>query len=101
MNGKVKIEVQHFHGCPNSPLLVERVKEAIKGIEDAEYTETLVETNEAAKKFKFRGSPTLLINGRDFEDLPEPDQPALACRYYSNGIPDVEAIRKLILSHNK
>lgn len=93
---KIKIELQHFHGCPNSPILVERVKAAIKDFEQVELREVLIESNEKANELKFRGSPTLLINGEDFENQPEPQNPALSCRYYRNGLPDTEEIRKKI-----
>ena len=46
---------------------------------------------------KFRGSPTLLINGEDLLGMPAPSQPSLACRYYPKGIPTSEEIRKIIL----
>ena len=52
----------------------------------------LVDTPEKAELHKFRGSPTVLINGIDLEGLPEPESGNLACRYYSNGIPSVESI---------
>ncbi|MDZ7625984.1 MAG: hypothetical protein U5J96_16250 [Ignavibacteriaceae bacterium] len=45
----INIEVQHFHGCPNSPILIERVKEAIKSFDNINYTEVLVDTNEKAE----------------------------------------------------
>ena len=33
---KIQIELQHFIGCPNSPILIESVKKAIKdGLNDA------------------------------------------------------------------
>ncbi len=98
MNNKIKIEIQHFHGCPNSPVLIKRVKEAIKDLDNIEYEETLVETNEFAGKVKFRGSPTLLINGKDFEGQPAPQNPALTCRYYPNGLPGIDEIKNII--HN-
>lgn len=91
---KTKVEIQHFHGCPNSPILIERVKEAIKDFYEIDYTETIIDTNEKAEEVKFRGSPTLVINGIDFENLPEPANSNLACRFYPNGLPTVEAIRK-------
>lgn len=94
---KVKIEVQLFHGCPNSDEMINNIHEAISqlGI-SVEYSEVYVETPEMAKKVKFRGSPTLLVNGRDFEGLIEPEEPSLACRFYSNGIPSVEKIKLFI-----
>ncbi|WP_337871840.1 thioredoxin family protein, partial [Ignavibacterium sp.] len=79
---KIKIEIQHFLGCPNSPILIERVKEVITNLDNVSYSEVLIDTNEKAEEIKFRGSPTLLINGEDFENEPEPESPALACRYY-------------------
>jgi protein-disulfide isomerase len=89
----INIEIQHFHGCPNSPILIERVREAIMDFDNINYKEVLVDSNEKAEDLKFRGSPTLLINGKDFENEPEPDNPALACRYYPNGLPTVEEIK--------
>jgi hypothetical protein len=97
----INIEIQHFHGCPNSPILIERVKTAIRGFDNIDYKEVLVDSNEKAEELKFRGSPTLLINGEDFENEPEPDYTALACRYYRNGIPSIEEIEKKILEEGK
>lgn len=94
---KTTIEVQHFHGCPNSPVLIERVKEALKGMDKFDFKEVIVDSNEKAQQVKFRGSPTLLINGEDFENQPEPVESALMCRYYPNGLPGVNDIRQRIL----
>jgi len=95
---RIKIELQHFMGCPNSPILIERVSQAIEGLENIEYKEVMVDSNEKALKLKFRGSPTLLINGEDFENHPQPESPSLSCRYYINGLPSVEEIRKRLLN---
>ncbi|MFA6572400.1 MAG: DUF2703 domain-containing protein [Bacteroidota bacterium] len=94
---KIKIVVQHFEGCPNGPKMIANVSEAIaKFPELIEYEEQLVETNEKAREVHFRGSPTLLINGQDFENLPEPESPSLACRFYGNGVPATEEIERYI-----
>ncbi len=99
MNGKIKIEVQYFNGFPNSSEMIHRVKEAIKGSEEKiEYDEVLVESNELAEKLKFRGSPTVLINGKDIEGREEPESAALNCRVYENGLPTVEEIKNKIFS---
>lgn len=83
---KTKITIQYFRGCPNSSEMISRVKAAIEGREDkVDYEEVLIETAESAEKMKFRGSPTLLINGRDYENLQEPEHISLSCRYYPNG----------------
>ena len=99
MNWKIKIEVQYFNVCPNSSEMIHRVKEAIKGSEEKiEYDEVLVESNELAEKLKFRGSPTVLINGKDIEGREEPESAALNCRVYENGLPTVEEIKNKIFS---
>ena len=101
MDKKIKIEVQYFNGCPNSPEMIHRVKEAIKGSEEKiEYNEVLVESNELAEEIKFRGSPTVLIDGEDFEGREEPESASLNCRVYENGLPSTDEIRKKILSVN-
>ncbi len=99
MNDKIKIEIQHFRGCPNSPEMIHRVKEAIKGSEEKiEYNEVLVENNGLAEELKFRGSPTVLINGEDIEGREAPESASLNCRVYENGLPEVEEIRKRIFN---
>lgn len=95
-NTIIKIELQHFIGCPNSPVLIERIREAINGQDNIDYKEVIIDSNEKALELKFRGSPTLLINGEDFDYQPEPEYPALACRYYPKGLPDIADIRKKI-----
>lgn len=97
MNNKIEIEVQYFNDCPNSAEMIRRIKEAINGNEEEiEYREILVKDNDHAEKVKFRGSPTLLINGNDIEGLPEPEKPAMMCRYYSNGLPEIQNIKETI-----
>ena len=99
MDKKIKIEVQYFNGCPNSSEMIHRVKEAIKGSEEKiEYNEVFVESNEIAEKIKFRGSPTVLINGEDIEGREAPESASLNCRVYENGLPSVEEIRNKIFS---
>ncbi|MFN3270733.1 MAG: DUF2703 domain-containing protein, partial [Candidatus Kapaibacteriota bacterium] len=72
-------------------------KEAIKDLPNIEYSEELVETEEKARQVGFRGSPTLLINGKDFEGIPIPPVASLSCRVYLKGLPKVEDIRNRIL----
>ncbi len=89
----VKIEIQYFNGCPDSSEMLCHVRDAIKKIHfDVDFQEILVETPEAAINTKFRGSPTLLINGDDFERMPARENANLSCRIYQNGIPSVDDI---------
>jgi hypothetical protein len=97
-NNKIKVEVtvQYIKGCIDSKEMIKRVEEAIKDIPEVKYTKMLIETEEKAREVGFRGSPTLLINGKDYEGLPVPEEPTIACRVYSKGLPSVEDIRKRI-----
>ncbi|TAL69191.1 MAG: DUF2703 domain-containing protein [Bacteroidetes bacterium] len=90
---KIELIFQYFDGCPHAGTLRQNVKAAIEKFEGSiAYKEELIETQELAIMKKFRGSPTLLINGEDLENMPPPEHPALACRYYPNGIPSKEKI---------
>ncbi len=93
----IKIEVQYFNGCPNSEATLKMVKEFVEKSElKIEFKEILVETQEDAEKYKFRGSPTILINGKDVEGVEENKTPSLACRYYANGLPNKNDIKNII-----
>ncbi|HEX2865654.1 MAG TPA: DUF2703 domain-containing protein [Ignavibacteriales bacterium] len=95
---KLKVEIQLFEACPNADKMKARVLEAIQFLDfDVDYAETYVETPEMAEKVKFRGSPTVLVNGIDLENLPEPEKANLACRYYANGLPSVEEISGFLI----
>lgn len=95
----IKIEIQYFEGCPNSEAVLQMVKEFISKSEmKIDFEETLVETLEEAIKHKFRGSPTILINGNDLEGLEENRTPSLSCRYYQNGLPTEKDLHDFIIS---
>ncbi len=93
----IKIEVQYFNGCPNSEAVLKMVKEFVEKSElKIEFKEILVETQEDAEKYKFRGSPTILINGKDVEGVEESKTPSLACRANANGLPNKNDIKNII-----
>lgn len=95
---KIRIEFQYFEDCPNHLKIQSNLNEAIEGLEDKiELEKVLVEDEDTAKQVKFRGSPTLIINGEDIKGIPAPLEPALACRFYANGIPTAEEIRNRII----
>jgi len=78
----MKIEIRYFDGCPNwqvTDALVTRVVEEL-GL-DAEIHRTLIDTQEAAERVGFFGSPSVVINGVDpFADPGA--QVGLSCRVY-------------------
>lgn len=94
---KIILEFQYFEDCPNYKRMRNHLQRALQGIEnEIELIETPVEDEETAVRVRFRGSPTLLINGEDLEGMPAPANPFFACRFYPNGIPSAEAINKKI-----
>ena len=94
---KITVEIQYFSDCPNSQEMIRRVKAACQLYPGSvDYREILVESREEAQRIKFRGSPTVLINGNDLENMPEPDCGILACRYYPGGLPELKTIKNTI-----
>ena len=99
VQNKITIEIQYINGCPHSDEMIQRVKIACTSFKDKiDYEESLVETPEEVERIKFRGSPTVLNNGYDLDNLPEPTSSTLACRYYSNGLPEIKKIENVIRS---
>jgi arsenate reductase (thioredoxin) len=95
---KIILQFQHFHGCPNGPKMLNAINSILNLIDNyIVFENILINDEDAAKKYNFRGSPTLLINGTDIENLPVPDVPAMACRFYINGLPDENAILEKVL----
>ena len=94
----VNLTFQYFENCPYSPLMLDNIKSAITGIEDkVQLTEVLINTNELAQRYKFRGSPTLLIDEKDLENMIEPLNVSLSCRVYKDGVPSTQFIKERIL----
>jgi len=95
---KIVLEYQYFEGCPNHKTMWANLDRAILGVHDSvNLTKVLVEDQNTARRVHFRGSPTLLIDGRDIEDVPVPEEASLSCRFYRNGVPSAEMLRKIIL----
>jgi hypothetical protein len=79
----VRIILRYFAGCPNWRLAEERLRAALAtlGMSDAAIALEPVETPDEAVRLGFRGSPTILVDGRDpFAD--EDASVGLACRIY-------------------
>jgi hypothetical protein len=94
----VDITLQYFDGCPNWKVAQDRLREVLPP--GAEVTYERVETFEDAQRLVFRGSPTVLIDGRDpfAADAPEI---GLSCRVYQTdagleGAPSVVQLRSAL-----
>jgi hypothetical protein len=95
----MQITLRYFDGCPNWRTAQERLRAALAdaGAADAAIALERVETHEEAVRLGFRGSPTVLIDGRDpFAD--ERADIGLACRVYATpdgfqGTPTLDQLR--------
>jgi hypothetical protein len=77
----VKLTILAVPECPNAPLLLEHLTQALAGRPATEITWREVTDEEQAEHLGMHGSPTLLINGID--PFAVPGQPAsLSCRLY-------------------
>lgn len=93
----MKVELLWFSGCPNWQETGARLRQALPlaGV-DAEVVPVEVKTDEDAVRLRFRGSPTVLIDGRD-PFARESDPVGLSCRVFRTpeglrGAPTVEQL---------
>jgi hypothetical protein len=97
----LEVTLQYFDDCPNWQLAERDLKEAIRQLDlDADVTYRKVASHEDAEELGFRGSPTILVSGRD--PFAEADAPVgLSCRVYrtgkgSSGTPGVDALKRAL-----
>ena len=97
----MKIEVLYVLDCPHYPAAVTKLKSvlAVERI-SAPISEVLVANPRMAEALKFRGSPTIRINGRDIAGESEVQHFALSCRWYpgeeQSGVPPAEMIHRAV-----
>lgn len=94
----MRVTLQYFDGCPHWRTAEDRVREAIErlGRADVVVVHQRVRSAEQAEELSFRGSPTVLVDGRD--PFADPQAPVgLACRVYgtatgASGAPTVQQL---------
>jgi hypothetical protein len=99
----MEITFLYFDGCPSHEEALQRLHDVLaeEGIA-AEIEIIQVETEENAIRKRFVGSPTILIEGRDIDPLPEAVAYGLACRGYQledgriSPLPSKTMIRKAV-----
>lgn len=95
----MQIIVRYFAGCPNWRVAEQRLRAALDATGRRETPIALesVETHQEAVRLGFRGSPTILVDGRDpFGGDHAPV--GLACRVYATddglqGAPTIDQLR--------
>jgi len=97
----VQVTIQYFEGCPHWKLAEERVRKALRDLsrENVTVEHQLIDSPGMAERVAFRGSPTILIDGRDpFATGAEPV--GLTCRVFPTeegpqGAPTEAQLRRL------
>jgi hypothetical protein len=101
-----RIELLWWRECPSWERALAMLREAVveHGL-DPESVEVIeVDTDEAAERRRFVGSPTIRIDGNDIQPPVEGEPTGLACRVYrrrdgrTSPLPDPEDIRKALAS---
>ncbi|MDZ7377072.1 MAG: hypothetical protein ONB13_10665, partial [candidate division KSB1 bacterium] len=90
------IELQYFDGCPHVAKARELVEHYQHEHPEVQLKYTQVMDNDQAAQIGFRGSPTILIDGKDLFQQPVPEQPSMACRFYPGGLPDYNSFVRMI-----
>jgi hypothetical protein len=94
-----EVTLLHFDGCPSWELAAERLAALADELDLTIHLQE-VETPEDAERLRFRGSPTVLVDGVDvFAEGHEPV--GLSCRVYQTpdgpaGAPTAEQLRAAI-----
>lgn len=101
----MKIEFLFYRECPSHDVALDRLRQVMaeEGIE-AEVAVIEVETEAQAQQWRFTGSPTILIDGRDIDPPPPEAYYALTCRAYHladeggriSPLPSAEMIRRAL-----
>jgi hypothetical protein len=97
----MKITIQYFDGCPHWKLAEARVQSVLRGMarDDVSLEHQLIDSPQAATRFGFHGSPTILIDGRD-AFATGAEQIGMSCRVYRTdegpqGAPTVRQLQEL------
>jgi hypothetical protein len=100
----MRVQVLTVADCPNGPVLIERLADALADRPDVEVEHRLVLDAREAARLGMHGSPTLLLDGRD--PFTGPQNPAgLSCRLYRGvdghveGAASVRELRQVVRDH--
>lgn len=79
----MRVQLLYFDGCPSWQVAEARLRDALVAVGLAELVELVeVTTQEQAERLGFRGSPSVLVDGRDLFTQTGTDF-GLMCRVYS------------------
>ena len=99
----MKVQLLYIDGCPNWTLAEERLRQALEivGV-PATIERCLVDTQQAAERLHFVGSPSILLDGRDPFPFPSSSGTyGMTCRIYDtpeglSGVPITEQFAEAV-----
>lgn len=82
---RVRISLLYVEDCPSWQLAESRLAEALRllGRPDQQVERVRVATDAQAQAWRFRGSPTILVDGEDPFHVGGPGAYGLSCRLYA------------------
>lgn len=90
MPQQMTIEFLGFDGCPNTPLLMQRLREAAPRRHIEEIDLMQLETGDPRLGW---GAPTILVNGTDLFGSAPSQGGSVSCRNWNSGLPNVQEIK--------
>jgi hypothetical protein len=97
----MRIDVLVVPDCPNGPVVIERLAQALGGRADVQVATRVIDTIEQADRWGMHGSPTVLIDGRDPFARPG-TLASVSCRLYQDeggraqGAPSLTRLRQAL-----
>jgi hypothetical protein len=99
-----QVELLWWDGCPSSEEAHSLVRRAMEeaGLDPESLRSVEIDTDDAAEREGFIGSPTIRVDGRDIRPPSEPEAPGLTCRVYHlrdgrvSPLPDPEDIKEAL-----
>jgi hypothetical protein len=100
----MRVQVLTVADCPNGPVLIERLADALADRPDVEVEHQVIVDAQEAARLGMHGSPTLLLDGRDPFTAAR-NRAGLSCRLYRGadghveGAPSVRELRQVVRDH--
>jgi hypothetical protein len=101
-----EVELLWWQGCPSSAEAHELVRRVMAdaGLDPGSLRSVEIDTDDAAERAGFVGSPTIRVDGRDIQPPDPPEPPGLTCRVYRlrdgriSPLPDPEDVKEALSS---
>ena len=97
----MRVDVLVVPDCPNGPVVIERLAQALDGRDDVQVATRVIDSVEQADQWGMHGSPTVLVDGRDPFAAPG-STASVSCRLYQDqggraqGAPSLARLRQAL-----